>query len=331
MDILIFGTGSVSEYIYNRLDLDKIRILAFINTVDNGFVFHEIPVIPLEKIVEFKYDYIVIASGYVDSIKQSLLSANVPSDKIIAFIFDESSFYNNLAVKIDADINSEYHRDLIVPYLKSGEKLSHVFPTVFWQSETSIDYIEKDYVREQTVRLIANQMTCCGIGGDVAELGVFRGDFTVVLQREFPNRCLYLYDTFSGFSNSDISSDTSINNKVGENNKFKDTSASFVLNRLPNDSNVIINEGLFPETFDENIGKFCFVSIDFNLYSPVKSALELFYSHVSEGGYILVSDYNAPFYSGTHRAVDEFCEEYHLVPIPIADFYGSVLIQKRIG
>ena len=71
------------------------------------------------------------------------------------------------------------------------------------------------------------------------------------------------------------------------------------------------------------------MSVDLNLYKPVYDALEKFYPLLSEGGYILVSDYYAPFYSGTKDAVDEFCKKFHKTLIPVSDFYGSALIIKE--
>lgn len=75
--------------------------------------------------------------------------------------------------------------------------------------------------------------------------------------------------------------------------------------------------------------KFVFVSIDFNLYEPVKEALEIFWNSLEKGGIILVSDYSAPFYEGTKVAVDEWCKKNNKIPIPIPDYYGSVLIVKE--
>ena len=50
----------------------------------------------------------------------------------------------------------------------------------------------------------ANEIYLNGISGMVAECGVYKGDFACILARIFPDRKLYLFDTFSGFDKRDI-------------------------------------------------------------------------------------------------------------------------------
>lgn len=43
-----------------------------------------------------------------------------------------------------------------------------------------------------------------GCQGAVAELGVYRGDFAKVINEAFPDKKLYLFDTFEGFPEEDL-------------------------------------------------------------------------------------------------------------------------------
>ena len=54
-------------------------------------------------------------------------------------------------------------------------------------------------IRAATMRLIADEIKKNGISGDIAELGVYKGDFAELINLAFPERRLHLFDTFSGF------------------------------------------------------------------------------------------------------------------------------------
>lgn len=188
--------------------------------------------------------------------------------------------------------------------------------------------IRKDFVREETTYLMAKEIKRKNLEGSIAELGVYRGDFTMVLNAIFDDRKIYLYDTFDGFSGTDLKNDMSVENKQNELLKFRDTSAQIVLSRIPNPDLAEVVQGLFPESFMQYDEKFCFVSIDFNLYDPVKSAMDIFYRRLVPGGYMLISDYGAPYYDGTRKAIQDWCDKNDKVFLPVADLYESVVIQK---
>jgi O-methyltransferase len=48
------------------------------------------------------------------------------------------------------------------------------------------------------------------VSGSVAELGVFEGEFAKHINKQFPERKLYLFDTFDGFSDEDIKKEKEI-------------------------------------------------------------------------------------------------------------------------
>ena len=61
-----------------------------------------------------------------------------------------------------------------------------------------------DYVRYATLGLCYEEITAKEIKGNVAELGVYKGDFAKRLNLLFPEKKLYLFDTFEGFNKLDI-------------------------------------------------------------------------------------------------------------------------------
>lgn len=327
--IIVFGTGSVANDFLQSVDSNKVEIIAFVNSDTCMNKFFQYDVIPLSAIKDYRYDCIVIASGYVRRITEMLLSVGVEEDDIVSYIYDDTEIYQEMFNNMNQYLNKKYYRRRVENWLKDTRRLPQIYPAVFWKDDCTLSRFYKDFVREQTVTLIGHIINEKSVEGAIAELGVFRGDFTIILDHVFQQRRLYLFDTFEGFNMDDVESDSVINNEIGELEKFKDTSVDFVLKRLSDENEVIVKEGYFPDTFDLEEERFAFVSIDLNLYDPVRSALELLYPRMEQGGYILVSDYLAPFYGGTKKAVDDWSRESGVKFIPVADFYGSILIVKE--
>lgn len=185
-----------------------------------------------------------------------------------------------------------------------------------------------DFVRNTSLRLIAHEINKRNLEGDVAELGVFQGFFAKEINEAFPNRRLYLFDTFEGFDNRDRLKEE----KAGYGDAaqdFSDTSIEKVLNIMPYKEKCIIKKGWFPETTDglgEN--KFVFVSIDADLFDPIYAGLKFFYPHLVKGGVIFVHDYNNKAYPGAGEAVSKYCEEMDITYFCIPDTWGSAVILK---
>ena len=70
--------------------------------------------------------------------------------------------------------------------------------------------------------------------GNVAELGVYKGKFARYINRYFPGRKLYLFDTFAGFDKRDADREKT-HKFSGVEQDFSDTSLEAVikLNALP--------------------------------------------------------------------------------------------------
>jgi O-methyltransferase len=90
---------------------------------------------------------------------------------------------------------------------------------------------ENDYIRASTLELIANEIYDKNIGGSVAELGVYRGDFAKIINIAFPDRKLYLFDTFEGFDKRDIKTELENKYSKGDQN-FSESNIELVLNKM---------------------------------------------------------------------------------------------------
>jgi O-methyltransferase len=184
-----------------------------------------------------------------------------------------------------------------------------------------------DYIRASSLELIANEIYDRAIAGSVAELGVYRGDFAKIINRAFPDRKLYLFDTFEGFDKRDTKTELENNFSNGEQD-FSRTSIELVLGKMQNKQNCVIRKGFFPETTEGIDDKFSFVSIDVDLYDPMYKRLHYFYERLSKGGYIMLHDYNNKGYNGVKAALRKFSKEKGAPYSPVCDAWGSAVIMK---
>ncbi|KEO78589.1 TylF/MycF family methyltransferase [Paenibacillus polymyxa] len=193
-----------------------------------------------------------------------------------------------------------------------------------------IDYFMslKFDTRLALLRQIADEINECGVKGSVAELGVFKGEFSKYINRVFPDRQLYLFDTFSGFDQKDIDNENKgdfSNSVAGE---FCNSDVDLVLNKMMYKENCIVKKGYFPESASNVNETFAFVSLDVDLYQPILEGLKFFYPKMSDGGYIIIHDYNSTRFHGVKQAVREYCREHGVKYTPISDLCGSVAIMK---
>ena len=186
--------------------------------------------------------------------------------------------------------------------------------------------INLDFVRHKTLELCSNEIRVNNVEGNIAELGVYKGDFAIKLNELFPDRRLYLFDTFNGFDPRDFGKDKS--KFLTEEQDFSDTNIEMVLKRMKHPENCIFKKGYFPDTAMDIHDSFSFVSIDADLYEPILKGLEFFYSRLEKNGYIFVHDFNNMYYKGAREAVIEFCLKNKIGYVPIPDTGGSVIITK---
>lgn len=196
----------------------------------------------------------------------------------------------------------------------------------FDKRELKLD-INMDYVRYRSLELCMSEIKRKNIPGNMAEVGVYKGSFSEKLSKIFPDRKLYLFDTFEGFDTKDVIIEKENNYSTGDQD-FSDTSVDFVLSRMQNRENCIIRKGFFPATAEGLEDRFCFVSLDADLYQPILSGLEYFYPRLESGGYIFIHDFNNQQYVGARDAVIKFCNTHGIGFVPIPDVGGTAIISK---
>lgn len=182
--------------------------------------------------------------------------------------------------------------------------------------------------REAFVKDFSEIVSIYNIAGNVAEAGVFQGEFAKIINASFGDRKFYLFDTFEGFSELDIEYEKKNGYSDAEKGHLSITSEELVLSKMPYRENCVIKKGYFPDTAIGINDTFCFVSVDMDLYKPTYEALMFFWPRLEKGGCILLHDFFSEGYEGINAAVSEFCELYpEVIPLPIGDSL-SIVIKK---
>ncbi|MFZ7101517.1 MAG: TylF/MycF/NovP-related O-methyltransferase [Peptococcaceae bacterium] len=184
-------------------------------------------------------------------------------------------------------------------------------------------------IRLAVMRQLAYELIRKNIRGELAELGVYLGDFACRMNELFPDRYLYLFDTFTGFDQRDIMIEHAQGFSRAVEGKFSDTSREFVRSRLPYPEKAIFKQGYFPDTARGINEGFALVSIDADLYKPVYEGLKFFYPRLNEGGYLMIHDYDNSYFSGVNAAVRRYCDEMNLYLVPLCDLHGSAVMIKH--
>jgi O-methyltransferase len=191
----------------------------------------------------------------------------------------------------------------------------------------TIDNNYFDYIRLSTLELVSEEISRKKLIGEVAELGVYKGKFARHINQFFPNRKLFLFDTFTGFDKKDIENEKRKAYSNAEQD-FSNTSVDLVKHIMPFPEKCIFKQGFFPDTTMGIKEQFVFVSIDTDLYDPIYNGLVFFYPKLVNGGYIFVHDFNNDGYKGARQAVERYCSENNINYLPLPDSCGTAIISK---
>ena len=316
MEIYVYGTGCGAGDLADTA-LPAERIAAFVDHVGGG-TFLGRPVITAEELAKRPYDLIIVAGRQADGIARELAALGVDENRLL--------FLKNHTVPVDRNRDYALARRVLgedfAARLQSSERLIRV---PLWTEKERIAGPESDndYVRLKTLEALCLRLD--GVPGAAAELGVYRGGFARWINALLPERTLYLFDTFEGFDPAE-----SAEEGVGFTEAHRNTSAEQVLAALPHPERAVIRQGLFPQTAAGlEAERFSLVSLDADLEESTLAGLRFFWPRMSEGGYLLLHDYNNPRLPGVRRALERFEAEAGRLPaVPLCDVSGTLVIPR---
>jgi hypothetical protein len=185
-----------------------------------------------------------------------------------------------------------------------------------------------DITRLWSFILNCKQVLAEGVGGDFAELGVWRGNTASILAKfaSSSNRKVLLFDTFEGFTKKDL---TGID--AAKEMDFDNTSIELVKKVIGENGHCCTYvKGFFPGTLtiEHEAMRYAIVSLDCDLYAPTKAGLDFFYARMPKGGLFFLHDYSSLHWDGAKLAIDEFCAASgeHVILMP--DKSGSAFLRK---
>lgn len=191
----------------------------------------------------------------------------------------------------------------------------------------------------ETSEILQLAETCLSVSGDFVELGCYRGDTSILLGKMLQNstknceylvenlcKTLWIYDSFAGLpeKTTEDSSGAGQNFQKGELlvtkrevvEKLRKHGLKITNHPDPTVSSIIIKKAWFDELQSTDLpDRIAFAFLDGDLYSSIKTSLQLVIPRLADQGITIVHDYNNPELPGSARAVDEFLRshpEYHL-------------------
>jgi O-methyltransferase len=174
--------------------------------------------------------------------------------------------------------------------------------------------------------LVIDLIAADSLQGDLAELGVDKGNSASVLARGAHRlgKTIYLLDTFEGFAEQDF-----VGSEARHRGGYADTSLPRVKQTVDGD-HVRFIKGYFPATVAQlpNEVSFCLVHLDCDLYKPFAAGLEYFWPRLVPGGFLIMHDYTTMHWEGVEKACNEFFAGKPESIIPIPDTSGTVVVRK---
>lgn len=336
-NIFLWGTGERTEY-YLLMDFfQSCNIAGYICSKKTETMYKGKTVLSLEELIihQEKVDYIVIANEFYAEIIQECTNKGINLDKIIITDNIPLEPYKTYYQRVKLVSEDLYELLEKSPFIlsRSNEYDSLDKTMCMGKGKYNRSIYMQDYFRYRTFELVANQINEEKISGAVAELGVFRGHFSSLINEHFPEREIYLFDTFEGFDQVEAEKEMA-NGTCDERfvKEHKDTSVARMLKNLPYPEKAKIFKGFFPESVTDEARKekYAFVSLDVDLEESMLEGLRFFYPRLVRGGLIFVHDYNTYYLEGIKRAVKRYEQEIgrRLSKVPIADRAGTLILLK---
>lgn len=356
MRVYIWGTGQIASNYLKQNELSKDAIIGFIETQKSKDSFIGKRVYePYEAAKLNDYDYILVCVNYYGrEILDVCKEVGINTNKVILIDnwewIDSSTMKKPLQAcckKISEngiDVQSLFPK-LYNQYIKECDIQAGRYIVIsrngydlveddalILQNEFSGREYQMDYFRYRTFELVANEIIKNNVDGNVAEVGVFKGTFSKMINAKFPDKKLYLFDTFESFD-SDEFNDELEKGRCPDNflEVFKNTSVDKVLADMEYPDNCIVRKGLFPATAAGlEDARYAFVSIDVDFEKSILDGLRYFYPRLNRGGELFVHDYNNRFLEGVKKAVKTYEQETGsiLPKVPLADEGGTLVIMK---
>lgn len=315
MGIYVWGCGcGASELLEAGLSLQSIT--AFVDSFPSGETFLGKPVLLPEQLPKEDCGLLIVTTRHAGAIARRCQQLEIPGDRCL--------FLKNSTTLLDRNAGCAAAKELLgAELLERLIPRQRMIPTPAQLRPHSLpeEELTNDYVRLATLELLCRRLQ--EVPGAAAELGVYRGFFARCIQLLLPERTLYLFDSFAGFSED-----------AGAAESFqaahRNTAVQQVLSIMPDPRNVIMKPGFFPQSLEGLEERFALVSLDVDFEQTTLEGLRYFWPRLSPGGYLLLHDWGSPSLPGVARALARYEQELgrKLPSTPLCDVGGSLVLCK---
>jgi hypothetical protein len=170
------------------------------------------------------------------------------------------------------------------------------------------------------------------VDGDFVECGVYEGDMSWVLTEmvDLRGKHMYLYDTFSGFSEKYSSAadypDSPRFFDLAQADYSRSEIYNRVLNRFSRKPYVSVIKGTVPDILSElSPQRIAFLHLDMNAPTAERLALEALYDRISAGGVIVFDDYGWSIFRKQRDEADAFLMKQNLAILELPTGQGLAI------
>ena len=315
MGIYVWGTGCGASELMEA-GLERSKISAFVDSFPMGDTFLGKPVLLPDQLPLQDCDLLIITARHAGAIGNRCRELGIPEEKCL--------FLKNNMVLTDRNTACTCAKDLLGEALLKKLLPKHrIVPTPAQLAGSALPErdLGNDYVRLATLELLCRRLA--DVPGAAAELGVYRGFFARCINQLLPERKLYLFDSFEGFSEEANASESF-------QAAHANTTIEKVLAILPYPEKVIVKPGFFPESLGGLEEQFCLVSLDVDFYQTTLDGLRYFWPRLEKGGYLLLHDWGSPNLPGVARALKAYEAEIEasIPAMPLCDVGGTLVLCK---
>ena len=235
MGIYVWGTGcGASELIEAGFGTE--RITAFVDSFPMGDCFLDRPVLLPEQLPPEDCDLLIITARHAEAIGNRCRELGIPAEKCLFL-------KNNMVLTDRNEFCTRAKHILGEPLLKKLLPGQHIVPTPSQLEDTQMPErdLSNDYVRLATLELLCRRLG--DVSGAAAELGVYRGFFARCINQLLPDRKLYLFDSFAGFSESACAAESF-------QAAHRNTAIDKVLAIMPHPERITVKPGFFPDSLE---------------------------------------------------------------------------------
>lgn len=315
MGIYIWGTGcGASELLEQGFALERVK--AFVDSFPMGETFLDKPVLLPEQLDVSDCDLLIITARHAEAIADRCGQLGIPADKCLFLKNNTTLLDRNESCSAAKEILGEDLLKKLIPKQRMVPTPARLNPHSLPEKDLS-----NDYVRLATLELLCRRLA--DVPGAAAELGVYRGFFARCINQLLPERKLYLFDSFDGFSE-----DT--NASLSFQAAHRNTTVDKVLAIMPHPDSITVKPGFFPASLDGLEERFCLVSLDVDFYQTTLEGLRYFWPQLEHGGYLMLHDWGNPALPGVAKALKDYEKELGIAlpAVPLCDVGGTLVLPK---